>query len=154
MAVKAIPEGYHSLTPYLVIKGAAAAIDYYKKVFGAEERMRMEGPGGTIGHAELIIGDSTLMLADEAQGMDHRSPKSFGGSPVSILLYTENVDDVFKRALAAGGRQIRPVENQFYGDRLGALEDPFGHIWSVATHVEDVPPEEMQKRMAAMKQHA
>ena len=148
MAVKPIPEGYHSMTPYLVIKGAAAAIDYYKKVFGATERMRMDAPGGTIGHAELEIGDSVVMLADEFPEMGHRSPKTLGGTAVSILLYTENVDAVFKRALDAGAKQVRPVENQFYGDRMGTLEDPFGHLWSVATHVEDVAPDEMQRRAA------
>ena len=155
MAVKPIPEGYHSITPYLIIKGAAAAIDYYKKVFGAQERMRMDGPGGTIGHAELEIGDSVIMLADESPEMGHRSPKTLGGSPVSVVLYVENVDAVFKRGLDAGGKQVRPVENQFYGDRMGSLEDPFGHIWSVGTHVEDVTPAEMERRAAEMaKQHA
>ena len=155
MAVKPIPEGYHSITPYLIIKGAAAAIDYYKKVFGAKERMRMDSPGGTIGHAELEIGDSVIMLADESPEMGHRSPKTVGGSPVSVVLYVENVDTVFKRGLDAGGKQVRPVENQFYGDRMGSLEDPFGHIWTVGTHVEDVTPAEMQRRAAEMaKQHA
>jgi len=155
MAIKPIPEGYHSITPYLIIKGAAGAIDYYKKVFGAKERMRMDGPGGTIGHAELEIGDSVIMLADESLEMGHRSPKTLGGSPVSIALYVENVDAVFKRGLDAGGKQVRPVENQFYGDRMGSLEDPFGHVWSVGTHVEDVAPAEMQRRAAEMaKQHA
>lgn len=155
MAVNPIPEGYRSITPYLVIKGATAAIDYYKKVFGATERMRMDAPGGTIGHAELEIGNSVVMLADEFPQMGHRSPKTLGGTPVSILLYTENVDAVFKRALDAGAKQVRPVENQFYGDRMGTLEDPFGHLWSVATHVEDVAPDEMQRRAAeAAKQHA
>jgi PhnB protein len=148
MAVKPIPEGYHSITPYLVIKGAAAAIDYYKKVFGAKERMRMDAPGGTIGHAELEIGDSVIMLADEFPEMGHKSPKTLGGSPVSVILYVENVDAVFKRALDEGARQVRPLENQFYGDRMGSLEDPFGHLWSVATHVEDVAPDEMQRRAA------
>jgi PhnB protein len=153
MPVKPIPEGYHSVTPYLIIKGASAAIDYYKKVFGATERMRMDGPGGTIGHAELMIGDSTIMLADEHPEMGHRSPKTLGGTPVSLLLYVEKVDDVFKRAMDAGAKSVRPLENQFYGDRMGTLEDPFGHLWSVATHVEDVPPEEMERRAKeAMKQ--
>ena len=146
MAVKPIPEGYHAVTPYLIIKGATAAIDYYKKVFGATERMRMDGPGGTIGHAELVIGDSTIMLADEYPDMGHRSPKTIGGTPVSLVLYIEDVDAVFKRALDAGAKSVRPVENQFYGDRMGTLEDPFGHMWSVATHVEDVAPEEMKRR--------
>jgi PhnB protein len=155
MAVKPIPEGYHSVTPYLIIKGAGAAIDYYKKVFGATERMRMDGPGGTIGHAELVIGGSTIMLADEHPDMGFRSPKTLGGSPVSLVLYVEDVDTVFKRAVEAGAESRRPVENQFYGDRMGTLEDPFGHVWSVATHVEDVPPEEMQRRAEALaKQQA
>jgi len=155
MAVKPIPEGYHAVTPYLIIKGATAAIDYYKKVFGATERMRMDGPGGTIGHAELVIGDSTVMLADEHPDMGFRSPKTLGGSPVSLVLYLEDVDTVFKRAVDAGAKSLRPVENQFYGDRMGTLEDPFGHVWSVATHVEDVPPEEMQRRAEeAAKQQA
>jgi PhnB protein len=155
MAVKPIPEGYRSVTPYLVIKGASAAIEYYKRVFGATERGRMEAPGGMVGHAELTIGDSIVMLADEFPGMDHRSPRTVGGSPVSLVLYVENVDDVFKRALEAGAKQMRPVENQFYGDRMGTLEDPYGHIWSIATHVEDVSPEEMKRRSEEMaKQHA
>jgi PhnB protein len=147
MPVKKIPEGYHSVTPYLIIKGANAAIDYYKKVFGATERMRMDGPGGTIGHAELVIAGSTIMLADEHPDMGHRSPKTFGGTPVSLVLYVEDVDTVFKRAVEAGAKTQRPVENQFYGDRMGTLEDPFGHVWSVATHVEDVAPEEMRRRV-------
>ncbi|HVR69855.1 MAG TPA: VOC family protein [Vicinamibacteria bacterium] len=146
MAVKPIPEGYHSVTPYLIIKGASAAIDYYKKVFGATERMRMDGPGGTIGHAELVVGGSTVMLADEHPAMGFRSPQTLGGTPVSLLLYVEDVDTVFERAVDAGARSQKPVENQFYGDRMGTLEDPFGHVWSVATHVEDVEPEEMQRR--------
>jgi PhnB protein len=155
MAVKKVPEGYHSITPYLIIKGATAAIDYYKKVFGATERMRMDGPAGTIGHAELVIGDSTVMLADEFPDMGHRSPKSMGGTPVSLVLYLDDVDTVFKRAVDAGARSVRPVENQFYGDRMGTLEDPFGHMWSIATHVEDVPPEEMKRRADEMaKQQA
>ena len=155
MAVKKVPEGYHSITPYLIIKGATAAIDYYKKVFGATERMRMDGPAGTIGHAELLIGDSTVMLADEYPDMGHRSPKSIGGTPVSLVLYLDDVDTVFKRAVDAGARSVRPVENQFYGDRMGTLEDPFGHMWSIATHVEDVAPEEMKRRADEMaKQQA
>ena len=150
MAVKPIPEGYHSVTPYLVMKGATAAIEYYKEVFGAEETVRMDGPGGTIGHAELKIGDSIVMLADEAPDMGHRGPKAIGGTPVSLVLYVEGVDAVFKRALDAGAKQVRPLENQFYGDRMGTLEDPFGHLWSVATHIEDVSPEEMGRRMQEM----
>ena len=155
MAVKAIPEGYHSITPYLVIKGASEAIEYYKRVFGATERMRMDAPGGTIGHAELQIGDSVLMLADEHPQQGFRGPGAFGGTPVSVLLYVENVDDVWKRALQAGAKELKPLENQFYGDRMGTLEDPFGHIWSLATHVEDVSPEEMARRSEEMmKQQA
>ena len=155
MAVKPIPEGYRSITPYLVMKGANAAIDYYKQVFGAKERMRMDAPGGTIGHAELEIGDSVVMLADEFPEQGFQGPRSLGGSPVSILLYVQNVDDVFKRAVAAGARELKPVADQFYGDRMGTLEDPFGHVWSVATHVEDVPPEEMARRAEeAAKQQA
>jgi PhnB protein len=152
MAIKPIPEGYHSVTPYLIIKGASAAIDYYKKVFGATERMRMPGPGGTVGHAEIVIGGSTVMLADEHPEMGFRSPKTLGGTPVSIALYVPDVDAVFKRAVDAGAKAQRPVENQFYGDRTGTLEDPFGHVWSVATHVEDVSPEEMARRAAEMSQ--
>jgi PhnB protein len=155
MAVKPIPEGYHSVTPYLVISGAAAAIDYYKRVFGAEERMRMDAPGGMIGHAELEIGNSVVMLADEHPQQGFRGPRAIGGTPVSLLLYVENVDDVWKRALQAGAKELKPLENQFYGDRMGTLEDPFGHVWSLATHVEDVPPEEMARRSEEMmKQQA
>jgi PhnB protein len=155
MAVKKIPEGYHTITPYLVIKGASAAIDYYTKAFGAVETVRMPAPGGTIGHAELKIGDSMVMLADEQQDMGHRSPKTIGGTAVSLVLYVEDVDAVFKRAVDAGAKTVRPVENQFYGDRMGTLEDPYGHVWSIGTHVEDVSPEEMGRRMAEMtKQNA
>jgi PhnB protein len=155
MAVKKIPEGYHTITPYLIIKGASAAIEYYKKAFGAVETVRMPAPGGTIGHAELKIGDSMVMLADEQPEMGHRSPKTIGGTAVSLVLYVEDVDAVFKRGLDAGGKTVRPVENQFYGDRMGTLEDPYGHVWSIGTHVEDVSPEEMERRMAEMmKQNA
>jgi PhnB protein len=150
MAVKPIPEGYHTVTPYLVIKGAAAALEYYKKAFGARETVRMDGPGGTIGHAEMKIGDSNIMLADESPDMGHRGPKSVGGTPVSIVLYVEDVDAVFKRAVDAGGKSVRPVEDQFYGDRMGTLEDPFGHVWSIGTHIEDVAPDEMDRRMQEM----
>ena len=150
MAVKAIPEGYHSITPYLVIKGASGAIDYYKRVFGAKERMRMDAPGGMIGHAELEIGDSVVMLADEFPEQGFKGPRAFGGSPVSVLLYVEKVDDVWKRAIEAGAKQLKPLADQFYGDRMGTLEDPFGHVWSLATHVEDVSPEEMERRQQEM----
>ena len=144
---KPIPEGYHSVTPYLIIKGATEAIDFYKKAFGATELFRMPAPGGKIGHAEIKIGDSPIMLADESPEMGYKSPKSLGGSPISIMIYVVDVDTVFKRAIAAGGKEQRPVKDQFYGDRSGTLEDPFGHVWHVATHKEDVSPEEMERRV-------
>jgi PhnB protein len=148
--VKAIPDEYPRVTPYLVVEGAAAAIDFYTKVFGAKERMRMPAPGDKIGHAEIEIGNSMVMLADANPQMGHKSPKALGGSPISLLVYVENADDTVKRAVAAGGKVVRPVENQFYGDRMGGIEDPYGHQWYVATHVEDVSPEEMKRRMEAM----
>lgn len=148
--VKAIPDGYPRLIPYIHIDGASDAIGFYTEVFGATERMRMGGPDGKIGHAELEIGDSLLMLADEFPDMGARSPKSVGGTPVSMHVYVEDVDDVFERALKLGATSLRPVENQFYGDRLGMFEDPWGHQWSVATHVEDVPEDEMARRSAEM----
>lgn len=147
--VNPIPEGYHAVTPYLIMKGAADAIDYYKKVFGATELLRMPAPGGKIGHAEIRIGDSVIMLADEVPEMGIVSPRSLGGSPVSILLYVDDVDAVFGQAVQNGAKVLRPIKDQFYGDRSGNLEDPFGHKWTIATHKEDVSPEEMQKRAAA-----
>lgn len=153
MAVKAVPEGYHSITPYLICSGAAAALDYYRKVFGATELMRMAGPDGKVHHSEIRIGDSVVMVADEAPEVQAVSPKTVGGTPVGLMLYVEDVDDVFKRALAAGGKQVQPLEDKFYGDRSGSLVDPFGHQWTIATHKEDVPPEEMERRAeAAMKE--
>ena len=149
MSVTAIPDGYHSVTPYLIISGAADAIDYYQKAFGAIELMRMPAPGGKIGHAEIKIGDSPIMLADEFPEMGYKSPQTLGGSPVSIMIYVADVDAVFKQAIAAGGKEQRPVKDQFYGDRMGTLEDPFGHVWHVATHKEDVPAEEMERRASA-----
>ena len=148
--VNPIPVNYHRVTPYLVVDGAAEAIDYYTRVFGAVEMMRMPAPGNRIGHAELKIGDSVVMLADANQEMGHKSPKALGGSPISLLLYVEDADATAKKALENGGKLVRPVENQFYGDRMGGVEDPFGHQWYVATHVEDVSPEEMKRRMEAM----
>jgi PhnB protein len=145
--VNAIPEGYRRVTPYLIVDGAAAAIDFYTSVFGASERMRMDAPEGKVGHAELEIGDSVIMLADEHPEMNARGPRSIGGTPVSLHMYVEDADDVYERAVEAGAKAMRPVEDQFYGDRLGSFEDPFGHHWHVATHVEDVPPDEMSKRM-------
>jgi len=150
--VKPIPEGYHSITPYLVMKDAARAIDFYKQVFGATEVFRMPQPDGRVGHAELKIGDSHIMLADEFPEMGFTGPQPGAGTPpVSILLYVENVDSVVEKAVAAGAKLMRPVKDQFYGDRSGTLQDPFGHVWTVATHVEDVSPDEMQKRAAAMQ---
>jgi PhnB protein len=148
--VKPIPDGYHAVTPYLSVKGAAQAIEFYKKAFGASEVMRFPQPDGRVGHAELKIGDSRVMLADEFPEMDFLSPQARGGSAVHLHLYVENVDDVFKRAVSAGAREVRPVQDQFYGDRLGTVSDPYGHVWHVSTHKEDLPMEELQKRAAAV----
>ena len=148
--VKAIPDGYHTATPYLILQGAAAALDFYKKIFGASEIMRMAQPDGRIGHAEMRIGDSVIMLADEVPEMGYRGPKALGGSPVSLMLYVEDVDAVVARAVAAGAKITQPVQDKFYGDRNGVLEDPFGHVWTIATHTEDVTPEETGERMAVM----
>jgi PhnB protein len=150
MSVKAIPDGYYSLTPYLVCKGAAKAIDFYAKAFGAQETVRMPGPDGSIAHAEVKIGNSMLMLADEHKERGHLSPESIGGTACSIMLYAEDVDEVFNRALAAGAKAETPPADMFWGDRMGNIVDPFGHKWSIATHKEDVSPAEMGKRMAAM----
>ena len=150
-SVRPIPEGYHSLTPYLAVRGAAEAIDFYTRALGAQERVRMPGPDGrTIMHAELSIGDSMIMLSDEMPDMDCRSPQALGGSPVGFALYVEDVDAAFDRAVGAGATVVQPVANQFYGDRSGSIEDPFGHKWSLMTHVEDVPPAEMKRRMEEM----
>jgi PhnB protein len=146
--VKPIPEGYPQVTPYLIVDGANAAIEFYRNVFGARERMRMPAPEGRVGHAELEFGNSLVMLADEFPDMGVRSPKATGGTPVTLSVYVEDVDAVFDAAVAAGATALRPVEDQFYGDRNGQFEDPFGHRWSVATHVEDVPPDEMERRAA------
>ena len=151
MAVKPIPDGYHTVTPYLIVKDAAKALDYYQRGLGAEETVRMPGPGGKIMHAEIRIGDSMVMLADEFPQMGAVSPQTIGGTPVGICLYVENVDELFNRAVSAGGKVERPLQNQFYGDRSGTLIDPFGHKWTIATHIEDVEPAEMERRMAAMK---
>lgn len=144
-----IPEGYHTATPYLIIKDAAKAIEFYKKAFGAKEVMRMAGPDGKVMHAEIKIGDSPIMLADEFPEMGARSPQSLGGSPVSIFLYVEDVDTLAEQAVAAGAEILMPVKDQFWGDRYGKLADPFGHLWDIATHKEDVTPEEIRKRTAA-----
>lgn len=150
MPVKPIPGGYSTATPYLIINGAARAIDYYKKAFGATERMRFGDPSGKIGHAEIQIGNSIIMLADEYPEMGYRGPQAIGGTPVSIHLYVEDVDSTFKQAIAAGGKEKEAVQDKFYGDRSGSLIDPFGHVWHVSTHKEDVSPEEMERRMQAM----
>jgi PhnB protein len=153
VSVQPIPEDYPRVTPYLIIDGASDAIDFYTKVLGAHERMRMPGPDGKLGHAELQLGNSVIMLADEFPDMGAVGPKSVGGTPVTLHVYVEDVDSVFDNAVASGAKEIRAVENQFYGDRSGQFEDPFGHQWNVASHVEDVPPEEMEKRAAeAMQQ--
>jgi len=144
--VKPIPDGYPRVSPYLIVDGAADAIEFYKTVLRATERVRMPGPNNTVGHAELQIGDSVIMLADEFPDIGFRGPKAVGGTPVVVNVYVEDVDDVFARALKAGATELQPVTNQFYGDRRGQFEDPFGHRWAVATHVEDVPEDEMMKR--------
>lgn len=152
MGVKAIPDGYYSLTPYVYVKGAAEAIEFYTKAFGATETMRMPGPGGRIMHAEVRIGNSTLMLADENPDQHALSPSTRGGSTGSVMLYTDDVDAVFNRAVAAGAQATMPPMDMFWGDRMGHLVDPFGHQWAIATHKEDVSPEEMEKRMSAQGQ--
>ena len=146
--VKPIPEGYPQVSPYLIVDGAAAAIDFYREVLGATERARLAGPDGKIGHAELQLGESVIMLADEHPELDILGPRTIGGTPVTISVYVEDVDAVFDRALKAGAKALRPLRQEFYGDRTGQFEDPFGHRWSVASHVEDVPPEEMDRRAA------
>lgn len=148
--VKPIPDGYPVVTPYLIIRGAAAALDFYQQAFGATERMRLEMPGGIIGHAEIQLGDSVIMMADEFPQMNARGPESYGGSPVSLHVYVTDVDAVVARAVSFGAKVMRPVTNQFYGDRSGTITDPFGHTWNIATHVEDVSPEETTLRAAKM----
>jgi PhnB protein len=148
--VKAIPAGYRTVTPYLTIKNGAKALEFYKKAFGATEIYKLMMPDGRLGHAEIRLGDSMIMLGDEFPEYGGKAPDTLGGSPVSIYLYVEDVDAFFKRALAAGAKERKPVMDQFYGDRSGQLEDPFGHLWWVATHKEDVTPEEIQKRAQAM----
>ena len=148
-AVKPTPEGYHTVTPYLILNAAGDAIAFYKKALGAEEVMRIGGPGGNIGHAEIRIGDSRIMLADEHPELQALSPKTIGGSPVSIHLYVEDVDTAVQRAVAAGAKLIRPVADQFYGDRVGGIEDPFGYRWFIATHKEDLTIDEIRLRAAA-----
>jgi PhnB protein len=150
---QAVPEGYHSVTPYLAVDDGARAIAFYKEAFGATEVMRMPGPGGKIGHAEIRIGDSRIMLADEYPDMGFRSPKTYGGSPVGLHLYVEDVDAVASKARAAGAKELRPVKDQFYGDRTGSFEDPFGHVWHLATRKENLSPDELQRRAKQAMQH-
>jgi PhnB protein len=146
--MKPIPEGYHSVTPYMICKGAAEAIEFYKKAFGALEVMRMAGPNGQIGHAEIKIGDSHIMLSDEHPEMGIYSPQHYGGSPISVLIYVENADATVNAAVAAGAKVTRPLKDEFYGDRAGTVVDPFGHQWYVHTHIKDVSPEELQRAAA------
>ena len=148
---KPIPDGYHNITPYLVIKGAAKAIDFYKQAFGATEIMRMPQPDGRVGHAELKFGDSVVMMADEFPEMNVVGPTTLGNTSVGLLLYVDDVDQRVERAVSMGAKIEKPVQDQFYGDRTGTIVDPFGHKWTLAVHMEDVTPEEMERRMAAMK---
>jgi len=152
MAVAPIPPGYASVTPYLIVRGAAKAIDFYQRAFGAVELFRLDGPDGTLAHAEIKIGNSPVMLADGTSG--YPDPLTLGGSSVSFMIYVPDVDAAFARAIAAGATAKRPVADQFYGDRTGTLADPFGHVWSLATHVEDVAPEEMDRRLKEMMKPA
>ncbi len=152
MAVKYIPEGYHTVTPYLIVKEPKQALEFYKKAFGAKELLRLEDPSGGIMHAEFQIGDSKVMMAGEYPDMGAVSPQKLGGSPVSFCLYVEKVDEMFQQALAAGAKERRPIQDQFYGDRSGTLEDPFGHTWTIATHIEDLTQEEIEQRAAKMAQ--
>lgn len=150
-SVKPIPDGFHTLTPYVIVKGCAEAIEFYKKAFGAEELFRMPGPDGkTIGHAEIKIGDSIVMMSDECPEFGAQSPQTLKGTPVSFMVYVKDADTAFQRAVDAGAKVLRPLENQFYGDRTGTVSDPFGHTWSIGTHIEDVAPEELEKRAAAL----
>jgi len=151
MPVKPIPDGYNAVMPYLIVDSATKAIEFYKTVLGATERMRLDAPGGRIGHAELAIGGSVLMLADEHPEIGALGPRSVGGTPVGVMVYLPNVDVAVERAVAAGGKLVSPVENKFYGDRMATIEDPFGHKWYLSTHVEDVPPDEIARRAAAMQ---
>jgi len=148
-AVTPIPEGFHTVTPHLVIKGAAAAIDFYKRAFGAEVLVRMDGPGGSVGHAELKIGDSIIFLADEFPGGPTKSPQTLGGTTASLHIYLPDVDAAYRQAISAGGREIMPVTDMFWGDRFGQLQDPFGHSWSIATRKEILTPQETEQRAQA-----
>jgi PhnB protein len=144
--MRAIPEGYHSVMPYLAVDDAATALDFYQRAFGARERMRLAMPNGKVGHAEIEIGGSCIMLSDEWPDMGFRGPKAVGGTPVTLHLYVEDVDATVRQAVAAGAKEVRPVKDQFYGDRRRTIEDPFGHVWHVATHKEDLSPDELKRR--------
>ena len=146
MSVQPIPKGYHTVTPYLIVQGAGKAIEFYRKAFGATEVFRMEGPEGKIGHAEIQIGDSRVMLADEYPDMGFMSPTSLGGSAVTLMIYVEDSDAVYQSALAAGAEIVKPIQDQFYGDRSGTVKDPFGHVWNLSTHKEDLSSEEIERR--------
>ncbi|MCA9061716.1 MAG: VOC family protein [Planctomycetaceae bacterium] len=148
--VRPIPQGYHSITPYLLIRGASDAIEFYKRAFGAVEILRLQAPDGTVGHAEIRIGDSHVMMADEVAEMDYLGPQSRGGTTVSLLLYTDDVDALFAKALEAGATELKPLCDQFYGDRSGTVTDPWGHIWTVATHIEDLTPDEINQRFVEL----
>lgn len=150
MPAQPIPDGYHNVTPYIIVKGCADALDFYKKAFDAEEVMRLDMPGGVIGHAEIRIGDSIVMMADEHPQMNALAPGHYGGSPQHLMIYTEDCDAMFKKALEQGAVEERPMADQFYGDRSGMLKDPFGHQWNIATHKEDLTPEEIDRRMTEM----
>ena len=147
MPVKSIPDGYHAVTPYLIVNNATQALDFYRRAFGATESMRLVAPDGKVGHAEIRIGDSVVMLADEHPEMDCFGPQKPGGAAVSLMIYVENVDQQFKQAIAAGAKERKPLADQFYGDRSGTLEDPYGHVWTLATHIEDVAPDEITRRV-------
>lgn len=151
--LNSVPKGYHTITPYLIVQDAARALEFYKRAFGAKEIFRMETPDGKIGHCELEIGDSKVMMADEMPQMNATAPGAARGNSFSLLIYTENVDLLFKRAIEAGAKVLRPLKNEFYGDRMGTLQDPFNHIWNLGQHVEDVSPEEMKRRADELWQH-
>lgn len=154
MAVQYTPEGYSTVTPYIIVRDGAAALDFYVKTFGAVELERMEMPDGRVGHAEFTLGSSRLMLASEFPELEALSPETVGGTPVSLMVYVEDVDELFGRALAAGATELQPVQDKFYGDRSGTLRDPFGHRWTISTHIEDVTPEEMERRSKAWAEQA
>ena len=153
MPAKPIPDGYHAVTPYLIVRNAVEALDFYKRALGADEKFRLTGPDGRVGHAEIRIGDSVVMLADESPEMGHVGPHTIGGSPIMLHVYVDDVDARFKQAIAAGGKEKRPVEDQFYGDRSGSFEDPYGHYWHLSTHKEDLSPDEINQRAEKLFKH-